>query len=97
MAENIEKNYTQIPQRMGSSATAWTVGIIMAIALIGGIWYYTARDRSFVAITPSNSTGTTMTKTPVMPAPSTTTITKAPATGTTTPTPAPAPASVPQQ
>ena len=64
MADNIENHYHQRPQRSGSSATGWILGVIIAIAAIAALWYYGTRDQTDIATTNSTTNNTVTTTEP---------------------------------
>jgi hypothetical protein len=55
MADNIENQYQQRPVRSRSSATGWILGVIIALAVIGILWYYGTRDTVNVTNTTTNA------------------------------------------
>ena len=83
MADNIENNYNQRPQRSDSSATGWILGVIIAIAAIAAIWYYGTRDGADVATTNNTTNNTVTTEPPAATTPTAPAETQAPATTTT--------------
>jgi cytoskeletal protein RodZ len=71
MAENTENQYRQSPQRSRSSATGWVLGVIIALAVIGVLWFYGTRDGTDITNTTTNAPVTTeppAATTPVAPA-----------------------------
>jgi diacylglycerol kinase family enzyme len=75
MADNIENQYQQRTVRSRSSATGWILGVIIALAVIGVLWYYGTRDTADVTNTTTNAPVTT-----TEPPAATTPVEEAPAT-----------------
>jgi diacylglycerol kinase family enzyme len=59
MADNIENQYQQRNVRSRSSATGWILGVIIALAVIGILWFYGTRDTVNVTNTTTNAPVTT--------------------------------------
>ena len=59
MADNIENQYQQRPLRSRSPATGWILGVIIALAVIGILWYYGTRDSVNITNTTTNAPVTT--------------------------------------